>query len=128
MWEQDHNEGWTPQNWCFWIVVLEKTLESPVNCKEIKPVPPKGNQPWIFIGRTNAEAEAPPDGRSQLTGKDPDAGKDWRRKEKGAAEDEMARQHHQLNRHEFEQTPGDSGGQRGLVSYSSWGHKELDTT
>ena len=128
MWELDHNEGWTSKNWCFWIVVLEKTLESPVNCKEIKPANPEGNQPWIFIGRTDAEAEAPPDGRSRLIGKDPDAGKDWRQKEKEATEDEMVRQHHQLNRHEFEQTPGDSGRQRSLVSYSSWGHKELDMT
>ena len=91
MWELDHNEGWTSKNWCFWIVVLEKTLESPVNCKEIKPANPEGNQPWIFVGRTDAEAEAPPDGRSRLIGKDPDAGKDWRQKEKEATEDEMVK-------------------------------------
>ena len=93
--ELDHKEGWVPKNWCFWIVVLEKSLESPLESKEIKPVNPKGNQPWIFTGRTDAEAEAsilkPPDAKSQLTGKDPDAGKDWKQKEKGAAEDEMAR-------------------------------------
>ena len=86
MWELDHKEGWAPKNWCFWTVVLEKTLESPLDWKEIKPVNPKGNQCWIFIGRTDAEAEAPiiwpPDGKSWLTGKDPDAGKDWRQ-EKG---------------------------------------------
>ena len=92
MWELDYKEGWVAKNWCFPTVLLEKTLESPLNWKEIKPVNPKGNQPWIFIGRTDAEAEAPifwpPDAKSQLTGKDPDAGKDWGQKEK-AAEDEM---------------------------------------
>ena len=92
MWQLDHKEGWTLKNWCFQIVVLEKSLERPLDIK-IKPVKPKGNQPWIFIGRTNAEAEAsilwPPDAKSQLIGKDPDAGKDWKQKEKGAAEDEM---------------------------------------
>ena len=113
MWELDHKEGWVMKNWCFWIVVLEKTLKSYLDCK-IKPVNPKGNQPWILIGRTDAEAEAPilwpPDVKSQLTGKDPDAGKDWRQKEKGAAEDEMARKHYWLNGHEFEQSLGESGG------------------
>ena len=92
MWELDHKKGWALKNWCFWIAVLEKTLEGPLDCK-IKLVNPKGNQPWIFIGRTDAEAEAPilwqPDAKSWLTGKDPDAGKDWKLKEKGAAEDEM---------------------------------------
>ena len=91
----DHKEGRVPENWCFQIVVLEKTLESPLNCKEIKPVNPKENQPWIFIGRTDAEAEAPilwlPDAKSRLNGKDPDAGKDWGQEEKGATEDEMFR-------------------------------------
>ena len=86
MWELDHKEGWVPENWCFQIVVLEKTLESPLDSQEIKPVNPKGSQPWIFIGRTDAEAEAPvlqpPDTKSQLIEKDPDAGKDWRQKEK----------------------------------------------
>ena len=104
-------ESWTikkaerPKNWCFWIVVLEKTLESPLDCKEMKQVNPKGNQPWIFIGRTDAEAEAPilwsPDMRSWLIGKDPEAGKDWKQKEKGLAEDEMVRQHHWLNSVQF---------------------------
>ena len=93
MWELDHKEGWAPKNWCFPTVVLEKTLESPLNNKEIKPVNPKGNQPWIFIGRVDAEAPIlwPPDVKSQLTGKDPDAGKDWRQEEKGMTEDEMVR-------------------------------------
>ena len=93
MWELDQKEGWALKNWCFWTVVLEKTLESPLDSKEIKPVNPKGNQPWIFFGRTNAEAEAPilwsPDAKSQLTGKKPDAGKDWGQEEKEATEDEM---------------------------------------
>ena len=93
MWEVDHKEGWAPKNWCFRIVVLEKTLESPLNCKEIKPVNPRGNQPWLFIGRTDAEASVLwlPDAKSQLIGNDPDAGKDWRQKEKRATEDEMVR-------------------------------------
>ena len=95
MWELDHEEGWVPKNWCFQIVVLEKTLESPLDCMEIKPVNPEGDQYWIFIGRTDAEAEAPvlwpPDSKSWLIGKDPDAGKDQRQKEKGVAEDERVR-------------------------------------
>ena len=112
-WELDHKEGWATKNWCFPTVMLEKTLESPLDCRKIKPVHPKGNQPWIFIGRTDAEAETPilwpPDVKSWLTGRDPDAGKDWRQEEKGTTEDEMIRWHHRLNGHEFEQTPGDSG-------------------
>ena len=95
MWDLDHKEGWEPKNWCFWIVVLEKTLESPLDFKEIKPINPKGNQPWIFTGGTVDEAKAPIlwllDAKSQLIGKDPDAGKDWRQKEKGAAENEMVK-------------------------------------
>ena len=124
MWELDHKEGWVPKNWCFLIVVLEKTLESPLDCKEIKPVNPKGNQPWIFIGRTDAEAPIlwSPDSKNQLIGKDPDAGKDWRQKEKGAAEDEMVGWHHRLSGHEFEQTLGDSEGQGSLACCSPWGH------
>jgi len=106
-WQLDHKEDWGPKNWCFWTAVLEKTLESPLDCK-IKPVNPKGNQPWIFIGRTDDEGEAPilwlPDAKNWLTGKDPDAGKDWGRKEKGATEDKMVEWHHWLNGHEFEQT------------------------
>ena len=111
--------------------MLEKTLESPLDCKEIKPVNPKGNQPWIFIGRTDAEAEAPMlwphDGKSWLIGKDPDAGKDWRQKEKGAGEDEMARQFHQLKGHEFEQALWESE-ERSLAYYNPLGHRELDLT
>ena len=126
-----HEEGWVLKNWCFWTVVLEKTLESPLDHK-IKPVNPEGNKPWIFIGRTDAEAEVPilwpPDVKNWLIGKDPDAGKDWRREEKGRTENGMVAWHHWLNGHEFEQTPGDSKGQVSLVCCSPWGNKELDMT
>ena len=106
---------------------LEKTLESPVDSKEVKSVNPKGNQPWIFTGRTDAKAPIlwPPDVKGWLTGKDPDAGKEWRQNEKGAIEEEMVTYHHQINGHESEQTPGE---QAGPVFYSSWGCKELNTT
>ena len=104
--ELDYKESWALKNWCFWTVVLEKTLESPLDCKEIQPVHPKGNQSWIFIGRTDNEAETlilwPLDAKNWLIGKDPDAGKDWRQEEKGTTEDEMAGWHHRLNGHEFE--------------------------
>ena len=104
MWELDHKKAWALKNWCFWIVVLEKTLESPLNWKEIKPVNLKGNQLWVFIGRTDAEAPIfwPPDVKNRFTGKDPDAGKDWRQEEKGTTEDEMVGRHHWLNGHEFD--------------------------
>ena len=106
MWEFDYKESWVPKNWCFWTVVLEKTLGSPLDCKEIQPVHPKRNQSWIFTGRTDAEAETPtlwpPDGRNWLTGKDPDSGKDWRWEEKVMTEDEIVGWHHWLNGHEFE--------------------------
>ena len=106
MWELDYKESWVPKNWGLWTVVLEKTLESPLDCKEIQPVHPKGNQSWIFIGRTDAEAETPilwpPDAKNRLIGKDPDAGKDLRWEEKGMAEDDMVGWHHRLNGHEFE--------------------------
>jgi len=130
MWELDHKEGWALKNWCFRTAMLEKTLESPLDSKEIKPVNPKGNQPWIVIGRTDAEAPIlwPPDVKSRLIGKDPDAEKDWSQEEKGTTEDEMVGWHHRLNGHEFEQTPGDSEGQESLVCYSPWGRKESDTT
>ena len=105
MWELDYKESWVPKNWCFWTVVLEKTLESLLDCKEIQPVHPKGDQSWIFIGRTDAEAETallwPPDVKNWLIWKDPDAGKDWRQEEKGTTEDEMVGWHHQLNGHEL---------------------------
>ena len=127
MWELDYKEGWVPKNWCFWTVVLKKTLESPLDCKEITPVNPKWNQSWIFIGKTDAEAEAPilwlPDVKSQLTRKDPDAGKDWGQEEKGMTEDEIVGWHHPLNGHEFEQTPGDCEGQGSLACSSPWGRK-----
>ena len=103
MWELDHKEGWALKNWCFWTVVLEKTLESPLDSKEIKPVNPKGNQPWIYIGRTDAEAPIlwPPDAKNLLIGKDSDGGKDWRQKEKVVAEDQMVEWHHRLNGHQW---------------------------
>ena len=125
MWELDHNESWVPKNWCLWTVVLEKTLESPLDCKEIKPVNPKGNQSSIFIERTDAEAEAPiiwpPVGKNWLIGKDPDVREDWRREEKGMTEDEMVGWHHQLDGHKFEQALGVGDGQGGLASCSPWG-------
>ena len=114
------------------IVELEKTLESPLDCREIKPVNPKGNQSWIFIGRSDAEAEAPnlwlPDTKSWLIRKDPDAGKDWRQEEKGTTEDELVGWHHQLHGQEFEQTRRNGGGQGSLMCCSPWGHKESDVT
>ena len=132
MWELDYKESLAKKNWCFWTVVLEKTLGSPLDCKEIQPVYPKGNQSWIFIGRTDAEAEAPilwpPDSKSWLIWKDLDAGKDWGQEEKGTTEDEMVGWHHWLDGHEFEQAPGIGDGQGGLVCYSPWGCKESGTT
>ena len=127
MQELDHKEGWAPKNWCFQTVVLEKTLESPLDSKEIKPVNPKGNQPWIFIGRTDTEAEAlifwPPDAENRLIEKDSAAGKDWRQKEKGTTEDEMVGWHHWLNEYEFEQFLGDSEGQGSLACCSPRGRR-----
>ena len=132
MWQLGHKEGWGPKNWCFQTAVLKKTLENPLESKEIKPVNPKGSQPWIFIGRTDAEAEAlilwPPDEKSWLTGKDPDAGKDWGQEETGATEDKMVGWHYWLNGHKFEQAPVDSEGQGSLECCSPWGRKESDTT
>ena len=120
--ELDCKESWAVKNWCFWTVVLEKTLESPLNCKEIQPVHSKGNQSWIFFGKTDVEAEAPilwlPDAKNWLIGKDPDSGKNWRQEEKGTYE--MVWWHHRLNGHEFEQTPGVGDGQRSLACYSPW--------
>ena len=132
MWELNNKEGRALKNWCFWTVVLEKALKSPLDSKEIKPVNPKGNQPWIFTVRTDAEAEVPvlcpPDAKSRLFGKDPDAGKDWSQEEKGMTKDEMVGWHHQFNGHEFEQTSRDGEGQKSLVCCSPWGCKELDMT
>ena len=124
--------GWAQKNWSLWIVVLEKTLESPLDFKEINPVNPKGSQSWIFIGNADAEAEAPilwpSNMKSWLIGKDPDAGKGWRQEEKGATEDEIVGWHHKLNGHEFEQAPRDSEGQGSLACCGPWHHKELDMT
>ena len=122
MWELDYKEGWVPKNWCFWTVVLEKTLESPLDCKEIQPVHPKENQSWVFIGRTDTETETPilwpADVKNWLIGKDSDAGKDWRQEEKGMTENKMGGWHHQLDGHEFEQAlvVGDEQGSLGCCS------------
>ena len=130
IWELNHKEGWALKNWSFQTVVLEKTLESPMDCKEIKSANPKGNQPWIFIGRTDVKAEAltlwPLDVKSWLIRKDPDAGNDWGQEEKRATEGEMDGWHHWLNRHDFEQALGYGDGQGGLACCSSWHCKELD--
>ena len=120
-----------PKNWCFWTVVLEKTLESPLDCKEIQPVHPKGNRSWIFIGSTDVEAETPilwpPDVKNRLIGKDPNSGKDWRWEEKGTTEDEMVGWHHWHDGHEFEYASGVGDGQGSLACCSPWGLKESDT-
>ena len=132
MWELDYKGSWAPKNWCFWTVVLKKTLESPMDFKEIQPVHPKADQSWVLIGMTDIEAETPilwpPDAKSWLIGKDPDAGKDWGQEEKGMTEDEMVGWHHRLNGHGFGWTPGAGDEQGGLACCSSWGHKESDTT
>ena len=124
-------ESWVPKNWCFWAVILEKTLESPLDCKEIQPVHSEGDQSWVFFGRTDAKAETPvlqpPHAKSWLTGKDSDAGRDWGQK-KGMTEDEMAGWHHWLDGCESEWTPGVGDGQGGLACFDSWGLKELDKT
>ena len=125
MWELDHKESWSMKNWYFWTVVLEETLESPLDFKEIKPVNPKGNQSWIFIGKTDAEAEAPI--ILAWLRKDSDAGKEWEQ-EKEVTEGEMVGWHHRFNGHEFEQALGVGDGQGSLVCCSQWGHKESDTT
>ena len=131
-WELDHKESWAPKNWCFWTVVLEKTLESPLNCKEIQPVNPKWNQSWIFFGRTDVEAEIPifwpPDVKNSLIGRDSDAGRDWRQEEKGMTEEKMVGSHHWLDGHEFEPTLGVGDGQGSLVCCSPWCCTESDTT
>ena len=130
--ELDCEESWARQNWCFWTVVLEKTLETPLDCKVIQPVYPKAKQSWIFIGRTDAEDETPilwpPDAKSWLIGIDLDAGKDWKQEEKGKTEDEMFGWHHQLDGHEFEQAAWVGDGQERLVCCSPWNRRESDTT
>ena len=132
MWELDCKDSWAPKNWCFWTGVLEKTLESPLDFKEIQPVHPKGDKSWMLIGRTDVETETPilwpPDAKSWLIWKDPDAGKDWGPEEKGTTEDEIVGWHHRLDGHGFGWTPGVSDGQGGLVCWGSWGHKESDMT
>ena len=139
MWELEYKESWAPKNWCFWTAVLEKTLESPLDCQEIQPdcqeiqpVHPKGDQSWVFTGRTDVEAETPklwpPDVKSWLICKDPDAGKDWGQEEKGTTEDETVGWHHQLNGHEFGWTLGAGDGQGGLACCSPWSRKESDMT
>ena len=128
----DCEDGWAQKNWCFWTVVLEKTLESPLDCKEIQPVHSEGDQPWDFFGRNDAKAEAPvpwpPHAKSWLIGKDSDAGRDWGQEEKGTTEDEMAGWHHRLDGGESAWTPGVGDGQGGLACCDSQGCKESDTT
>ena len=130
--ELDREESWAPKNWCVWTVVLEKTLEGPLGCKEMQLIHPKGDQSRVFFGRTDVEAETsilwPPDGKSWLIWKDPDAGKDWGQEEKGTTEDEKVGQHHLLDGHEFEETPGVGDRQGGPACCSPWGRKESDTT
>ena len=132
MWDADHKESWAPKNWFFQTGVLEKTVESPFDCKRIQPVHSERDQPWDFFGRNDAEAETPvlwpPHEKSWLIGKDSDAGRDWGQEEKGMTEDEMAGWHHQLDGHEFGWTPGVRDGQEGLACCNSWGRKELDMT
>ena len=132
IWELDYKESWALKNCCFWTVVLEKTLESPLECKETQPVHSNRDQSWVFFGRTDAEAETPifwpPHAKSWLIGKDPDAGRDWGQEEKGTTEDEMAGWHYRLDGHEFERTPGVGDGQEGLACCDSWGCKESDMT
>ena len=132
MWELDCEESWVPKNWCFWAVVLEKTLESLLDCKEIQSVHSKGDESWVFIGKTDAKAETtilwPPHEKSWLIGKDPDAGKDCGQEEKWTIEDEMAGWHHWLDGYEFGWTPGVGDGQGGLAWCNSWGRKESDMT
>ena len=131
MWELEYKESWAPKNWWIWNVVLEKTLESPLDCKEIQLVHPKGNQSWIFIGRTDADAETPilwpPDAKNWFTGKDSDVGKDWRWEEE-MTEDEMAGWCHWLDRLEFDQALGVGDGQGSLACCSPWGRKESNRT
>ena len=132
IWGLGYKESWAPKNWCFWTVVLEKTLESPLGSKEVQPVHSEGDRSWVFFGKNDAKVETPifllPHAKSWLIGKDSDAGRDWGQEEKGMTEDEMAGWHHQFNGREFEWTPGVGDGQGGLACCDSWGCKELNTT
>ena len=132
MWELNCEEGWAPKNWCFWTVVMEKTLENPLNCKEIQLVHSEGDQSRVFFGRNDAKAETPVlwprHMKSWLIGKDPDARRDWGQEEKGTTEDDMAGWHQWLDGHESEWTLGVGDGQGSLACYNSWGRKESDTT
>ena len=132
LWELDYKESWVLKNWCFWMMVLEKTLESPLDCKEIQPVHSEGDQPWDFFEKNDAKAETPvlwpPHAKTWLIGKDSDAGRHWGQEEKGTTEDEMAGWHHGLDGCESEWPPGDGDGQGGLACCDSWGRKESDTT
>ena len=132
MWELDYKESWALKNWCFWTVMLKKTLEGPLVCKEIQPVHSEGDQPWDFFGRNDAKAEAPVlwplHARNWFIGKDFDVGRDWGQEEKGTTEDEMAGWHHWLDGHEFVWTPGVGDGQGGLACCDSWGRKESEMT
>ena len=132
MWQLDYKEGCVLKNWCVQIVMLKEPLECPLDCKVIKPVNPKGNQPRVFNGRTDAEAEVPvfwpPNSKSWLIGKDSDAGKGWGQEARGAAEDKIVGWHHRITGHDFEQTPGDGEGAGSGMCCSPWGRKELDTT
>jgi len=132
MWELDCEESWVSKNWCFWTVVLEKTLESPLVCKEIQSIHSEGNQPWVCFGGNDAKPEAPvlwpPHVKNWLIGNDSDAGRGWGWEEKGMTENKMAGWHHRLNAHEFGWTPGVGDGQGGLACCDSWGHKESGMT
>ena len=132
MWELDCEESWAPKNWCFWTVLLEKTLENALDCKEIQPVHPRGDQFWVFIGRTDVEAEIPilwpPDTKNWPTGKDPDAGKDWKQEDKETTEGEIVGWYYPLHRHEFEQVLRVGDGQGSLACCNSCGLKESDRT
>ena len=132
MWDFDYKQSWAMKNWCFWTMVLEKTLESPLDCKEIQPIHPKGDQSWVFFGRTDVEAETtilwPPDVKRWLIWKDPDTVKDWGQEKKGMTEDEMSGWHHWINGHGFGWAPGVRDGQGGLACCISWCCKEWDRT
>ena len=132
VWKLGHKEGWALKNWCFWAVVLEKILESPLDCQELKPINPKGDQSWVLFGRTDVEVETPicwpPDAKNWLIGKDPDAEEDMMQEEKGITQNAMVGWHQRLDGHETEQAPGVGDGQGSVACCNPWGHKESDTT